>query len=571
LLATKALRPLLFGVEPGHPPTFSGAIAGMAVVSLLTNLVPALRAASVDSMMPLLEGWAAGQKACKIKLKAVMPGVSVNVQPAATPDARSTRRTWVSTAILLVGAVLLVWMGTLWRARIASAQVRSLAVLPFADLTQKKEGWIAAGFTGETIDALSHAPGLQVVGRTSAFRLKDDAVKQLGVAAVLEGSVSQSGDRLHISVVMTRTSDGYHLWSATFSRRTSELRQAIQDVSTAAAGRLQVRPPAATSRYQPPPKAYEAYLQGRYLFDQANPEALKYAQERLEEATDTGPNFVPAWAWLSIVREYRVAGGMARPNQLMPGSRDAAERAVALDPESGIAHLALGIVKLQYDWDWACAKEELDRAVQAMPESAFALAWRARWFQSQGRMKEAISETGRALVLDPLSAAIASDAAAQYVVLNQADRAIPFARKAVDLNPGDPAAQAALANVLWLAGQRDKSRQIVEQLRSSGAAAKLPASVLALLEARMGEPTNARQLLDAAEDLPDDQLLPAVEYAGLASVLQDWDRMFSWTEEAYGERDVELPYWGGSPLVPKSDPRFDAFLAEMNLPAPETH
>jgi tetratricopeptide (TPR) repeat protein len=271
------------------------------------------------------------------------------------------------------------------------------------------------------------------------------------------------------------------------------------------------------------------------------------------------------------VREYRVAAGMVRPNRLMPASREAAERAVALDPESGDAHLALGIVKLQYDWDWPGAKEELDRAVQAMPESAFVLAWRARWFHSQGRMNEAVSETEHALALDPLSAAIASDAAAQYLSLNQPERAVPFAQRAVDLNPDDAAARAALANVLWLAGQREKSRQIVAELRRSGASAKLPASVLAALDARMGEPSVARQLLDEAEDLPDEELLPAVEYAGLAGALEDWDRLFSWTEEAYGERDVELPYWRGNPLVPKSDPRFDAFLAQMNLPAPEAH
>ena len=470
-----------------------------------------------------------------------------------------------------MGAVILVWSATWWRARIASAQVRSLAVLPFTDLSGQKQDWLAHSFTGEIIDALSHSSGMHVIGRTSAFKLKEDTAKQLGVTAILEGSVNQSGDRLLIELSMTRTSDGYHLWSSTFSRRTSQLRQLMQDVTSAVAGRLLVHSPASTSRNQPSPKAYAAYLQGRYFFDQANPEALKRAEDLLTEATDTDPNFVPAWAWLSIVREYRVAAGTARPNQLMPGSRDAGERAVALDPESPIGHLALGIVKLQYDWDWAAAKDHLDRAVKAMPESSFALAWRARWFQSQGRMNEAISETQRALALDPLSAAIVSDAAAQYLALNQPDRAIPFAQKAVDLNPGDPAAQAALANVLASAGQQDKARQIVDQLRSSGASAKLPPSVFALLEARVGEPNNARQLLDEAEDLPDDQLRPAVEYAGLASVLQDWDRMFSWTEEAYGERDVELPYWRGSPLVPKSDPRYDAFLSEMNLPAPETH
>jgi TolB-like protein/Tfp pilus assembly protein PilF len=481
-------------------------------------------------------------------------------------------RLTVRIAAALVGAVLLVSAGTWWRARAASAEIRSLAVLPFADLTDRHEEWLAPSFTGEIVDALNRVPGLQVIGRTSAFRIKGNAGRALGVAAVLEGSVRQTGDRLHIALAMTRTSDGYRLWTANFDRPARDLRKAHEDIANAIAGRLQVRMPVVPAhRHLPADDAYAAYLQGRYLFDQANPEALNRAEERLAQATGIDPNFVRAWAWLSIVREYRVAAGMARPNHLMPGSRDAAERAVALDPESGEAHLSLGIVKLQYDWDWAGAKQELDRALRAFPGSPFALEWHARWFQTQGRMNEAIAETGRALAIDPLSAALSGDAAAQYVSLNQPGRAIPFAQKAVDLNPDDAGARAALANDLWLDGQGEKARQMVEDLRRSSAAAKLPAPVLASLAARMGEPTDARQLLDEAEDLPDDLLLPAVTYAGLAGAIEDWDRLFSWTEEAYGERDVELPYWLGGPLVPKSDPRFDAFLAQMNLPAPEAH
>jgi TolB-like protein len=501
-----------------------------------------------------------------------MSGPLTKLESPVEPAAHSARRLWASIAALLAGVAVLIWAGTEWRERVASAHIRSLAVLPFEDLTQRNEAWFAPSFTGEIIDSLSRAPGLHVVGRASALKMSGDAAKQLGVAATIAGSISQTGNRLHIALAMTRISDGYHLWSASFNRPAGDPRVAIEDLATAIARSLRVSIPApAARRHQPSSLAYTAYLEGRYQFDQANPDALNRAQELLEQATSADPNFVPAWAWLSIVREYRVAAGMARPNRAMPGSRDAAERAVALDPESGVAHLALGIVKLQYDWDWSRAREELDRALQAMPESSFALEWSGRWFHSQGRLNEATSESQRALELDPFSAAIASDLAAQYVSLNEPARAIPFAQKAADLAPDDPNTQAALADVLWLAGDQDKARQIVQRLRSSGAAAKLPPSQLARLEARLGDPQDARQLLDAAEDLPDDQLLPAVEYAGLAAVLEDWDRLFSWTEEAYGERDVELPYWPGSPLVPKSDPRFDALLAQMNLPAPEGH
>jgi TolB-like protein/Tfp pilus assembly protein PilF len=507
------------------------------------------------------------RKACKIELQAVMSGLSTNIETTTVPTVPSARRRWILLAAMLVATAALVWSATGWRARIASAQVRSLAILPFTEVTPQNENWLAASFTGEAIDALSRVPGLHITGRTSAFAAKSDAARQLGAAAVLEGTVQQTGDRLHVTVSMTRVSDSYHLWSADFERPADDLRVLQQSIAAAIASRLDVRMPPA-SRHIPTAQAYAAYLQGRYLLDQAAPDALNHAEEHLAEATAADPNFARAWAWLSIAREYRVAAGMARPNQLMPGSRDAAERAVALDVESGDAHLALGIVKLQYDWDWPGAKQELDRALQSMPESAAVLAWHARWYRTQGRMEEAIAETARALALDPLSAAIAADAAAQYVALNRPGQALPFAQKAVDLNPDDAAARAALVNVLLLAGQQEKARQVLGDLRTSAAASKLPPSVLAELAARMGEPADARQLLDQAEDLPDDQLLLAVDYAGLAGVLEDWDRLFSWVEEAYGERDLALPYWPGSPLAPKSDPRFDAFLAQMNLPAP---
>lgn len=495
------------------------------------------------------------------------PPVNSDSPTSHTAAVRSTRRLWARIICALAAAVLLIWTGVWWRARMASAQIRSLAVLPFVD--PNHEEWFAASFTGEIIDALNRIPGLHVPARTSTFRAKGGIGGELGAAAILTGRIVRIGDRLRIELEMTRTSDGYRLWSASFDRAAQDLQGAHERLAAAIAARLQVAMPAQSrNRHRPSPQAYTAYLQGRYFFDLATPDALNRAEERLEEATAADPYFARGWAWLSIVREYRVAAGMARPNRVMPGSRDAAERAVALDPDSGDAHLALGIVNLQYDWDWAGAKRELDRAVEVSPESAFALAWRARWFEAQGRIDEAISETERALALDPLSAAISSQAAAECISRNRPDRALPYAQRAADLSPDDVTARAALANALWLAGQKEKSRQVFDELRNSGAAAaRLPASVLATLAARMGDPDDARQLLDRAEDLPDEELLPAVTYAGLAGAIHDWDRLFSWTDEAYGERDVELPYWRGSPLMPKSDPRFDAFLAQMNLPA----
>ena len=546
-------------------------LLGLAVERSLAGRRFKVKAAQAVQLRARLSAYYAGEgMRDPVRIGLPEDGSPAVFSTAAPPGPPPARRPWVWLAAALVAAVPVSWAGAKWHARVVSAQIRSLVVLPFADLTPQDNGqWLAASFTGETIDALDRVTGLRVVGRTSAFKAKGDAGRELDVAAVLQGAVRQTGERLRISLEMVRTSDGYHLWSASFDRPAQDLRSAQQAISSAVAARLNVRLPAArTGRHQPPAPAYDAYLQGRYFFDQGTPDALNNAAGRLEEATRIDPDFARAWAWLSIVREYRVAAGLARPNQAMPYSRDAAERAVALAPDLGDAHLALGIVNLQYDWDWAAAKAELDHALAASPGSAFALAWHARWSETQGRLNEAIAETARALAIDPLSGAILGDAAAQYAALNQPGRALPFAQKAVDLYPDDPVARAALANILLLAGQKEDARQMAEELRNSDAAAKLPPSMPASLAAQMGEPEDARQLLDEAEDLPDEELLPAIDYAELAGAIQDWDRLFSWTEEAYGERDVELPYWRLSPLMPHSDPRFDAFLGEMNLPAP---
>jgi TolB-like protein len=480
----------------------------------------------------------------------------------------------------MAAAVLLAWAGSWWRARAASAEVRSLAVLPLVDLGPQTNGaWFSGGIADEIVDALTRLPGLRVAAPASALQFQGKARdiprigRQLGVAAVLEGNIRKASGRLRITAQMIRAADGYHLWSQTFDVPERDVIRLEQEIAAAVAHRIQIPSTQLGSRrHQPTQQAYDAYLQGRYAIDRPGVDALGKAAEHFEEATAIDPEFALAWAWLSIAREYRVDAGLARPNQAMPGSRDAAERAVALDPGCGEAHLALGIVKLQYDWDWAGAKQQLDQALRSIPGSALAGRWRARWFATQSRADEAIAEIARVLSLDPLSRVTLGDAAQLYLSLHQPERALPFAEKAVEICPGDGTARAALADALWLAGQKEKSRQMVEELRQSAAGAKVSTYVLAYFSAQQGDSSGARQLLDEAEDLPDDQPTPATVFARLAAAAGDWDRFFSWIEEAYDERDLRLPYLLSSPDLPpglvKSDPRFAAFLDRMNLPAP---
>jgi len=480
---------------------------------------------------------------------------------------------WLLAGIVAAGGLAIA--GSWWRTRVACAEIRSVAVLPFSDLsTQKAPDWLADGITEEVIDALTRAPGLRVAGWTSAFRFQGARDLRrigegLGVAAVLEGTMRADGDKLRVTLQMNRVADGYRLWSRTFERRAGDVFSAAEEIANAIADRIQIgRPAPRAPRHQPPQPAFNAYLEGRYFFHRTDSDARNNAVERFEEATRLDPEFARAWAWLSIAEEYRVDYDLARSNEAMAGARDAAERAVTLAGDSGVAHLALAIVKLQYDWDWSGAKQELDRAAQLNPGSDFIVHWRAHWFETQGRLDEAISDMQRALVLDPLSDLILGDLSAEYLSAGQPERAVQFAQKAADLYPESLDDRLRLIHTLFHAGQKDRARQMVQEVKPTAA----PPFELAVLAAEAGDPTQARELLNQAEDLHDNQHVPAAVFARLAASVKDWSELFDWLDGEYDERSVQLPYARLNPDIPKSDPRLAALLQKLNLPeaAPPT-
>jgi len=410
---------------------------------------------------------------------------------------------WLGAAVLVLAALAAAF--TWWRPRHASAQVRSLAVLPSAGAGPQ---WLSDGLTQEIIDALARFPALRVTAPASAFQFPQQPRDlraigaQLGVQAVLETSIAAAGDTVAVTARMTRAADGYKLWTEVFRAPRQDAFLLPTKVAAAVAGRVHVAGQAVSLRRNPSPAALDAYLEGRALLNRSDSDSCSHAEERFTEATRADPEFAPAWAWLSMAIECRVDDGLDRPNAAMPAARDAAERAVALDPNAAATHLALGIVRLQYDWDWAGAKQELDRAFQLSPGSALILRWRARWCETQGRIEEAREDTARAQALDPLTA------------------------------PDPPVSPFAAAESA----------------------------------ARRGDDTEAHRILDQAEDLRAASYIPAAAFSSLAAADQDWDACFQWLEVEYDERSVHLPYARMIPGIPQADPRFTDLLQRMNLP-----
>lgn len=486
-------------------------------------------------------------------------------RPIDSPGMRAHRRRWLWVLAAVPVVTALTAAGSWWHARAASARIRSIAVLPFLDMSHgKDQDWFGDGITDEMIDGLARIPGLRVAAHASAFEFKNQARdlhrigEQLGVAAVLEGGIQSDGGRLRITAQLHRTDDGFQLWSVTFDRPANDAFSLQREMVRALAERIRAGITSRPEPRQPSPQAYDAYLEGRALFGRAGVVSVAKAAERFAEATRLDSDFALAWAWQSIANEYRVDDGLVRSNEAMPAARDAAERAVALDADSGEAHLALGIVKLQYDWDWNTAKQEFDRAIRLSPGSGFPQHWLAHWYETQGRLGDALTWMQAALTLDPLSPEMLRDVVNEYLASTNPAGALPFARKAANLFPHAPQEQSSLIGALFYAGQKEKARQLTGELA--------PSMQAALWSAIEGETGDARTLLDQGDDIHVEQQVPAAALAGLAAAVEDWDRLFYWLNVAYDERSVHLPYARLDPRIPPSDPRFVELLSRMNLP-----
>lgn len=255
------------------------------------------------------------------------------------------RLLWIALAAVLAAAA-----GVFaWESR--TLPIRAVSVQPF--VAEGAPEWLAGAITEEIADNLR-----------SVSRPTTDPM----FTAILDGSITRSGDRVRVTARLTR-GDGHRYWSRTIERPVTEIAREMAAAVLPAARKK-------SPRHQPPASAYDPYLQARQLFGKNE---FAKAVEGFDAAVAADPQFARALAWSSIAREQLAAEGDIRPNDLLPAARDAAERSAVLAPDTAESHLALGIIQLEYDWEWDSARRELDRALELSPGNPIALRWRERW------------------------------------------------------------------------------------------------------------------------------------------------------------------------------------------------
>ncbi|MBZ5515718.1 MAG: protein kinase [Acidobacteriia bacterium] len=507
-------------------------------------------------------------------------------------------------AIVVVAAVLLALNVAGLRDRIASVgaglvpalgrprgaplpKIESLAVLPLTNLSgDPAQDYFADGMTEELIATLGKLSALRVISRTSAMRYKKtdkplpQIAKELNVDAVIEGSVLRAGDRVRITAQLIQASNDKHLWAETYDRDLRDVLALQSEVAGVIAREIEIKlTPTEESRLASKravnPRAYDAYLRGRYLWGQRTPEAETAARGYFEQALRDDPGF--ALAYSGLADYYSVSWGMKPDLRL---AEEHARKAVALEPDSAEAHASLGIAAV-YQQKFAEGEKELRRALDLNPNYVMAHHWYSLHLLALGRLTEALAENDRARQLDPFSLPINYLRGVMLLGLREYDRAVEQLERAAAISPQSPAPHDELARICWIEGRIPEAlaeeRKVAtlahdpvllqDQDEIAAAYAKSGVRAAQLKAAQLKEKGYERNQLESAVPSHDSYsaLLIAFQYA----LLKDREKALHWLNQASHERrDLLTEHLKSAPEFDfvRSDPRFQDLLRRMNFP-----
>ncbi|MFZ0736911.1 MAG: protein kinase [Candidatus Acidiferrales bacterium] len=507
---------------------------------------------------------------------------TVTVAPRVAPPGVRSRMAvfiWVIVGLAVLCAILVaVNVGGL-RERLVhrntTPAIHSLAVLPLENLSRDPaEEYFADGMTEELTTQLAQISALRVTSRTSVMRYKDtkkslpQLAKELHVDAVVEGSVTQSGDRVRITAQLIQASTDKHLWAKSYEGDARDVLGLQQDVAKAIADEVNVQlTPQEQTRLSSPrpvsPAAHEVYLKGNYLNKGTSAQQEK-AKGYFEQAIQLDGNYAPAYAGLA---DYYWSAPDLRPRDAMPKAKENALRALELDPDLAQAHYELAAVHFYGDWDWAGAEKEFRRALELNPSDAEGHRFYSIFLAALGRKEEALVESRKAQELDPLSTSTQVTAGFVLYFVREYDKSIEQCRKALELDPNSAGAYDCLGSSYLAEGMYEEA--IAAFQKAANLSNNDPARLVGLgrAYALAERKSDARRVLGQFRQVSRHIYLPPYFIATVYGALGENDEAFTWLENAFGERDIYLVWLkvDGAVDPVRKDPRFPELLRRVGL------
>ena len=453
--------------------------------------------------------------------------------------------------------------------------IRSVAVLPLENMSgDPKQDYFADGMTDELTTDLAKVSSLKVISRTSASRYKNSnkSLKQiaqdLGVDAVIEGSVTRSGEKVRITAQLIDAGSDRHLWAESYDSSLNDV-LAIQnkvalEIARQVRARLSASEEERLGRHAPlNASAYEAYLKGRYAQGQQSPDALVEGLADFQQAIALDPTYAPAYAGLadnySLLANYSVLS----PSDAFPKAKAAALKALELDPSSSEAHTALAYPESHYYWAWESAEKEYKSAIALSPSYATAHLRYAEFLSGMGRHDEAIAEMYRARELDPLSLVVLSNLGRFLYNARRYDDAIGVLKQTLESDPDRVYARLQLAMSYEENGSYADSQHEFELVNQSFHGALGPGYAHFL--ARTGQPERARQIAATLREKATDS--DWFFLAGVYAALGDKNSAFDCLSKAYEKHDFFLVFVKVSPYMDplRNDVRYSTLVQKLRL------
>ncbi|MBC7929897.1 MAG: winged helix-turn-helix domain-containing protein [Rubrivivax sp.] len=510
-------------------------------------------------------------------------GAATSALPAPSPSGNRKRKLYAlfACAALIAAA----GFGYVWRLRAggkgeASLKTRSIAVLPFKTLGAGGESeLLGLGMADALIIRLSHLKEPAILSTSSVFRYATDetntldAGRELGVDAVLEGTVQRSGERVRVTARLISLNDGGTLWAGKFDEQSSNIFALQDSISKQLAealtpqlggderGRME-------KQYTGDTEAYQAYLTGLYFLNKRSKEGIAKAIEYFRQATERDPSYALAYAGLadcynlSLFNDYNIVP----PQEAREKRLEAARKALALDDTLAEAHMAMAAVESGRG-DSNKAEREYLRALELNPSHAMTRVRYAYCLADKNRLDEALQQMRRGQELDPVSPTTNGALAHMLLQGRRYDESAKYAQRALELNPEFIEARVTLGEAYLEKGMYDEA---VAEFRKMGDDRRTwSLQLLVIAYARSGRRAEAMEVFSELQRTPDGGRLHPYNLAVIYGSLGEMDKAFKSLEETSLPPTVKAMIRNSPMLDPlRADPRFKDYLRRRNLENP---
>jgi DNA-binding winged helix-turn-helix (wHTH) protein/TolB-like protein/Flp pilus assembly protein TadD len=526
------------------------------------------------------------------KPEKVLSGHSGTPASASVTESQRNRasiktRVWATVSVGIVIALLgigaFIASRTLTKPSSAQAPIRSLAVLPFKPLViEGREPALELGMADTLITKLNIK---EIIVRPIGAVRKYDGLEQdpiaagreLGVDAVLDGTIQRQGDRIRVNVRLLRVSDNSTLWAEPFDERFGDIFTVQDSISERVTDALAVKLGSEehellTKRYTADAEAYLLYQKGRFHLHNRTRNEDEQAMEYFKQAIQHDPTYALAYAGIS---EYYAGLPIARDVlsfEAFTKAREAALKALEIDEQLAEAHATLGWIKFWFEWDWKGAKQEYERALKLNPNDFQARLGYAHLLSNLGRHDEALAEVDRALKVDPLSPLLGALKGQFLFDARRYREAIEDLHETLKIDPTFWITQIVLGKNYERDGRYDDALEAFQKARRFSGGTTAAISLTGFTYAVSGHPAEARRLLHQLEIMSKTAstttYVPPYNIALIYHGLGNSDEAFVWLNNAYKERDVHMVFLGVEPKwdTLRGDQRFINIMKRMNLP-----